>query len=584
MSKTFKFPFIFLTAFLLLSNALSSPVYVYSKTQDEIEKEIDQKEKELDDLESELTKAEELVAYFESQMGTSSSQLENIETELKKVEAELELNKVKLDKYKKSLEFLELDIEKKQGEMNENLVNVYINDRRGLVDVFLSNGQVDGFWKDYKYRETLLDADIDGVNQMAIEAESLKKKKLEFEKKVGSLSDENKKLATRKQELTDEVSYYNSLASYNASLQSNIRAQMGAVQQDIEGLNADLRAMMEEEAVLIGDVNGGTKPLVKGEYYFYGRGRALYQGHGLGFSQYGAYGGGKSGMSGTQIAKFYYPGTVIGTASGNIDVIGYGTMNIETYVSGLGEIPDKACGNQSQVNTRPDKYRLDDPNSIWDCWPENTIEAQVIVARSYALAYGGPICTSASCQVYKGGTAKKWAADETKGKVLKSGGSIIKAYYSSDNNNGWGTATHRNPVWCWDFAGNCGSGFSWLQGVNDSSFAVKGPYTDWMWRTNSYSLKELQSMLEWYSKAGYTYPSSSDVKNLLGTTGTLKDIQFVRDVSGRASKVRIVGSKGTSDINGEFFKIIFNFWVGNKKPSGEVDPVFSLTFYFKKAE
>ncbi|MBU0975515.1 MAG: SpoIID/LytB domain-containing protein [Patescibacteria group bacterium] len=569
---------------LLLFNSLNLPTDVFSKTQDDIEKEIDQKEEELNSLETELQKAEQTVAYYESQMGGSSSQLENIENELNKVKAELDVNKVKLDKYKKNLEFIELDMEKKQGEMNENLVNVYINDRRGLVDVLLSNGEVDGFWKDYKYRETLLDTDIESINQMALEAESLRKKKIEFEKKVGVLSDENKTLAERKQELEDQISYYNSLASQNANVQSSIRAQMGSVQQDIEGLNDDLRKMMDEEAILIGDVNGGTKPLVKGEYYFYGRGRALYQGHGLGFSQYGAYGGGKNGMSGTQIAKFYYSGTIIGTASGNIDVIGYGTMDIEVYVSGLGEIPDKACGTQSQVNSRPDKYRLDDPNTIWDCWPENAIEAQVIVARSYALAYGGPICTSASCQVYKGGNAKKWAADETKGKVLKSGSSIIKAYYSSDNNNGWGTATHRNPVWCWDFSGNCGEGFSWLQGVNDSSFAAKGSYTDWMWRANSYSLKELQSMLEWYSKAGYSYPSSNDVKNLLNSVGSLKDIQFVRDVSGRAAKVRIVGKNGAGDINGEFFKIIYNFWVGNEVPSGEVDPIFSLTFYFRQVE
>jgi SpoIID/LytB domain protein len=577
ISKTCKTTSIFIIIFLFF---LATIFPAYSKTLDEVEEEIEQKEEELAELENDLKKARESAVYYENAKNNSTSELEKVENEIKQVGAEIEVNRAKLAKSQQEVELLGLQLEQKETVMNDRMVDLYIYNRQGVVDVLLENGEMDGFWKDFKYRETLLDRDLEGVELLAEDVNSIKDEKDSIERSVTVLEEESGMLASRKAELEESIQYLAAMASFNVNKQSGIRAQMGAVQQELEGLTAEQKLLIDEETFLISDAHGGTKPLEPGEYYFYGRGRALYQGHGLGFSQYGAFGGALHGMSGDSIAVFYYQGSYIGSASGNVNVIGYGVMNIEDYVSGLGEIPDKACGTQEQVNSRPDKYALDNPSTIWDCWPEESIKAQVIVARSYAMAYGGAICTTAACQVYKGGNAKRWAADETSGKVLMAGGSIIKAYYSSDNNNGWGSGTHRNPVWCWDFYGNCGSGFSWLQSVNDSGFAAKGPYTDWMWRTNSYSLEELQSMLEWY--AGRGYYNSGSVRSVLNTIGTLTNFSMQRDASGRVARIQVIGSNGSATINGEIFKEIFNIWVGNVQPSGEVDPIFSLTYYFRK--
>ncbi|MBN2015414.1 hypothetical protein JW766_01140 [Candidatus Dojkabacteria bacterium] len=553
---------------------------VYGKTAEEIEKELEDKQSELENLEAGLQEAEEMASYYEAQKNSAGSEIERVGFELKQLEAEMNVNQAELEKYNQELKIRELELEQNEKIMNVKMVDLYIYNRQSIVDVMLENGEVEGFWKDYKYRETILDNDLAGVESVALEVESLKEERAEIERSIALLDEENQKLAGRIAELESQQSYFASMAAYSVGKQEGIRAEMGAVEQQIEGLTEEHRRIIEEENTLIGDANGGTKPLEPGDFYFYGRGRSLYQGHGLGFSQYGAFGGAQHGMPADSIATFYYQGSYIGHVSGTIEVIGYGTMNIEDYVAGLGEIPDKACGSQAQVNSRPDKYVLDNPNSIWDCWPEESVKAQVIVARSYGVAYGGPICTSAACQVYKGGQGKRWAADETSGKVLQVGGTTIKAYYSSDNNNGWGTGTHRNPAWCWDFHGNCGGGFSWLQSVNDSSFAAKGPYTDWMWRTNSYSLSEIQSMFEWYANKGYY--NSGNVRQLLNTVGTLADFQISRDASGRAARIKVIGSTGSVDVNGEIFKEIWNLWVGNVQPSGEVDPVFSLTYYFRK--
>jgi SpoIID/LytB domain protein len=576
-ANIFKLPLIVIFTIVVI---FVTTIPVSSKTLDEINKEIAEKNKELETLEDALQEASENARYFESQKNSATSELERTENELKQIEAEISVNKVEMEKTLQELALVELELEQKGIVMGDKMVDLYIYERQGILDMVLENGKVDGFWKDVKYREALMDEDFSMIHLLAEEVAEVEEKRDSLEKSLTVLEEENERLAQEINKLEEQRAYYSSMSAYNTSKQEGLRVQMGAVQQEIEGLTSEQRIILDEETALIGDAHGGTAPLEGGEYYFYGRGRALYQGHGLGFSQYGAYGGAQNGMSADSISTFYYQGSYIGSASGNIEVIGYGVMNIEDYVSGLGEIPDKACGTQAQVNARPDKYALDNPNTIWDCWPEESIKAQVIVARSYGLAYGGAICTTATCQVYKGGFNKRWAAVETSGKVLMVGGTIIKAYYSSDNNNGWGSATHRNPVWCWDFYGNCGAGFSWLQAVNDSSFAAKGPYTDWVWRTNSYTLSEIQSMFEWYVNRGYY--NSGNVRQLLNTIGAFQTFQIQRDASGRAAKIKAIGSSGSVDINGEIFKEIWNLWVGNVQPSGEVDPVFSITYHFRQ--
>jgi SpoIID/LytB domain protein len=568
--------FVFIVAF-----PFTSLFPIYAKTPTELEAEINKKKQELESLEKKLKDAQNSVLYYDSQKNAVSSDLEKVQNDLQKINAEIEANNLSNQKIDENLALKGLELQQQDLVLGEKLTDLYINDRQGIVDIVLDQGQFDGFWKDFKYHESILDTDLDNLTNLTSAISELEDTKREIERGKAVLDEENSRLTSQRDELSKQVAYLSSMASYNKNSQSGIRAQMNAVLNQVEGLNAEQRILIEQEAKLIGDAHGGTKPLVSGEYYFYGRGKADMQGHGLGFSQYGAKGGALKGMSSDQIATFYFKTSSIGTASGNIEVIGKGTMNIETYVAGLGEIPDYACGTQEQYQQRPDKYRVPN-NAYWEggCWPEEAIKAQVIVARSFALAYGGPICTTSTCQVYKGGTNKAWAASETAGKVLKSGGSIIKAYYSSDNNNGWGTATHRNPVWCWDFYGNCGTGFSWLQSVNDSAFAAKGPYTDWMWRSNSYTIEEIQSMFEWYANHGYS--NSSKVRGVINKVGSFSGFTMIRDASGRVAKVEVRGNSGSETINGETFKQIFNLWVGNVKPSGEVDPIFSLTYYFVK--
>lgn len=135
--------------------------------------------------------------------------------------------------------------------------------------------------------------------------------------------------------------------------------------------------------------------------------------HRVGLNQYGAYGRAQAGQSHEDILRVYFDNFSFETRGNiNIKVQGYGEIPLETYMLGIYEMPES--------------------------WPLEALKAQVIAARSYALAYtnngAGEICTTQSCQVYKQppkSGAWKTAVEQTAGKVMVSGGQAVKAWYSS---------------------------------------------------------------------------------------------------------------------------------------------------------
>ena len=89
-------------------------------------------------------------------------------------------------------------------------------------------------------------------------------------------------------------------------------------------------------------------------------------------------------------------------------------LNVETYLRGMGEVRNPS-------------------------WPAASLQAQAIAARTYALramAYGGELCDSQTCQVYIGSDAEYAAMDKavaaTSGQVLTFGKSLASAVYSAN--------------------------------------------------------------------------------------------------------------------------------------------------------
>lgn len=165
--------------------------------------------------------------------------------------------------------------------------------------------------------------------------------------------------------------------------------------------------------------------------------------HRKGMSQYGAFGRAKSGQSAETILSAYYPGTELKkdySTGITINVQGHGSYNIEDYVKRIYEVP----------------------NSWGDEGGFESLKAQAVAARSYALAYtnngSGSICATESCQVMqdnpKGGNWER-AVNDTKGWVLQSGGKPYSAWYAASSGGyntpgGWDTKCGNQGCWTAD--------------------------------------------------------------------------------------------------------------------------------------
>jgi len=157
--------------------------------------------------------------------------------------------------------------------------------------------------------------------------------------------------------------------------------------------------------------------------------------HRKGMSQYGAYGRANDGKKYDEILHAYYSFDRYEDRSGvtirvnNGDRVNSGSVywsgSLEDYIRRIYEVRES--------------------------WPMAVLESQVVAARSYVLAVTdngvGSICDNEHCQVFqinpKGGD---WeiAVNNTSGKVMMSGGDIVKAYYSSTTGGylitmGWDT-------------------------------------------------------------------------------------------------------------------------------------------------
>jgi len=170
--------------------------------------------------------------------------------------------------------------------------------------------------------------------------------------------------------------------------------------------------------------------------------------HRVGLNQYGALGRAQAGQTAEGILQAYFDNFNLETKpNNNIKVSGYGEMPLETYLLGIYEMPES--------------------------WPLEALKAQAIAARSYVLAYtnngASEICTTQSCQVYKQppkSGAWKVAVEQTAGKVMVSGGSVVKGWYSSTDG---GYTFSSADVW--------GSGTSFTKRVRDTSDSV-GSFSD----------------------------------------------------------------------------------------------------------
>ena len=427
---------------------------------------------------------------------------------------------------------------------------------------FLSSSDAATAFREINFRQKTANSDMKAIEGYAQDLVKLKTDKANLEKNKQSLASVKKQVSDRATFLAGEVEKTETYLSSLSSKQEELLAlKAGGFSTSV----GDVPASAEPCSGKPGSSNfcdPGFRPAFAA--FSYGAP------HRKGMSQYGAYGRAKSGQGTEDILHAYYGGIEIRKdypTNINITVSGYGTVDIETYVKRIYEMPASWTDNGSAA-----------------------LKAQAVAARSYALAYTAngtrSICATEACQVYKPankGGAWDAAVDATRGWVLVSGGQPFSAWYASTaggytfsySSSGWTTPnlwdtpsgqggwpnnayeiTGGSP---WFYKGwykarsgaSCGRSNPWLTGseladilnaryVLDGSGGDSGrisPVDTNCWGGNPYSVGELQSI------GGFNLVSSASV--VYGNDGSTMNVTFSTN-------------KGSVTISGDKFKEAFN--------------------------
>lgn len=276
------------------------------------------------------------------------------------------------------------------------------------IMILFSSGDIGNTFRGFVYQQTVTNQDKKQVTHTAITIHDLEEKKKNLEKEeiaLGYLREETNKRAVSVRKLVTEASQYQTkISGYIANLSAK---QQSFLSEKLAGLN--LPTSLGAGPLYCTDdrkLDPGFSPA----FAFFTFGIP----HRVGLNQYGALGRAQSGQSYQDILRAYFDGISIEKKDPNmrIRVTGFGEMGLDEYLLGIYEMP----GN----------------------WPLEALKAQVVAARSYAVSYTGngakEICTTQSCQVYKGGNkGGDWerAVHETEGEVAVRDGQAIAAWFSS---------------------------------------------------------------------------------------------------------------------------------------------------------
>lgn len=542
MRKYFKNFLIFAIVFTMVL----SPFTVFADELADLNSQIEATKKKQADTINKIKQLDASISSISSSTGTLSQQLSSLKNQKKELEEQINILNSQIEEQDKNI----VEFEKK------------LNDRKEKVQTKINYL--------YKLSFTKPNSILSGENDLTalfdeqattnfiinIYTAEIKDyfSKIELAKNVKAQSQSDKKLSEEAMaNVNSQIDYVEvkiaqnqeALAKANQS-KTSLTSLSNELSSQLNFLSARQKQLLDAELAKMNSAGQTNQtPLAPGQYYFMGRGRDLIEGHGLGMSQWGAYGMAQKGWNYDQILKFYYTGVTIGdyTEPSQITVIGKqgsypqsakdrGYLTMDEYLAGIGEVPNS--------------------------WPKEAVKAQVVAARTYVMGVCGnktvcEICGTSRCQVYNGvtsadptGLGKLQFVKETKGKVILHNGAPIVAYYSASHR---GCSSKLSTVWG-------STDRPYIQSVKDDSYAYKdykspNPYNhsqliatyNWKWRTNGYSLEDLKNI--------FRKSSSLNV-------GDVKNISVQKDTCGRVSKITLVGSTGTKTLTGWDFRAIFN--------------------------
>ena len=345
---------------------------------------------------------------------TNAKELANLNSQIQSLKNQISNLDKQLDKLAKDIFEREVKIGVKEELLAAKVRQDYVRRRdQPMLLVLLSSGTAEKFFRDAGYRERLAEQDREVISGISREIRELGEKSEETKNQKTSLDGLRVRVDKQATFLAGEVA---KATNYVSDLGGKIAA-LTARQQDL------LAERTGVFSTTVGDVPLADDPASRPDYNpGFSPAFAVFSfgaPHFRGMSQYGAFGRAKAGQNVEQILRAYYGEIGLDKTYRtdiNIKVQGYGTVDIETYVKRIYEMPG-SWGNEGGMEA---------------------LKAQAVAARSYALAYtnngAGSICATESCQVYKpANKGGKWdeAVNATRGWVLVTGGKPFSSWYAS---------------------------------------------------------------------------------------------------------------------------------------------------------
>jgi len=193
-------------------------------------------------------------------------------------------------------------------------------------------------------------------------------------------------------------------------------------------------------------------------------------------------------------------------------------------------------------------------------WHHEALKAQAVAARSYLAAYlrrNDAICAGVACQAWnpaKRSARSDAAVDATRGELLMHKGEPVWAFYSSTcgGQTAFGSQPYTMSVRCWsengkgrdplDLAGHDAATGFWGADKPPPSFCTGAPSFRYRWALDGGPLSQLIDRGMVGSVDGYR----------AGQLGRLRDLAVTaRSLSGKATRLRVVGDGGTWEVTGE---------------------------------
>lgn len=374
--------------------------------------ELDDVTKQLGDLKTKLDMSVKATTPLQSELDSDKKQITNIKYQVSTITRDISAKK-------KSIDASYVDLAKKEELINATIRDLYMKSysHSPLLTILSVNNAVE-LTRVLAYQKAAQDEDKNIITNIALEIQGLELKKQELESA-------QTKLVAIKVSLDAESAQLDKVIQGAKAYQTSLNSQIAALSAKQQDLVAAKQASLHLPTSAYTTSGGCSSDLTNGKDPGFSPKFGLFTfgvPHRAGMSQYGAKGRAEAGQNATDILNAYFQTIQFSTVSTstNIHVTGaneYGqtfddNWDIETYLTHLYEIPS--------------------------AWPIESLKAQAIAARSYALAVtnngANTICPSQSCQVVKKElNADSWvqAVHATAGQIMTNGGTPVKAFFSS---------------------------------------------------------------------------------------------------------------------------------------------------------